>query len=146
MCPTPISASTLYFSPSLLQPPLPRSFFLYASLSSLPTSLSLSLLLSFPPYHRTPSSLPQTVDVNFDKDTVLKCGNSSAPADNHSPSLGWALNERASENVPGFRLRQHVRCFLGNSPGEGARNGECETCCDLPLLVQTIQYSMDIGL
>jgi hypothetical protein len=89
---------------------------------------------------------PKTVDVNFDKDTVLKCGNSSAPANNHSPSLGWALNERASENAPGFRLLQHVRCFLGNSPGEAAGNGECETCCDLPLLVQTIQYSMDVGL
>ena len=131
---------SICFLPPSLPPSLPPLPF---NTPSLPPSFSIFLSSLSPP--SLPPSLPiQTVDVNFDRDTVLKCGNSSTPAaNNNSHSLGWALNERASENTPGFRLRQHVRCFLGNSLGEGAGNG---TCCGLPLLVQTMQYSVDIGL
>ena len=89
----------------------------------------------------------QSVDVDFDQDTVLKCGGAASGV--QSPSLGWALNERVSEKIPGFRLRQHVRCFSSlQSSGNGGGNGEGEggEYESIPMSVCTVQYSVDIGL
>lgn len=90
----------------------------------------------------------QSVDVDFDQDTVLKCGGPASGV--QSPSLGWALNGRASEKTPGFRLRQHVRCFSSiQSSGNGVGNGEGEGGGEwesIPMSVCTVQYSVDIGL
>ena len=62
--------------------------------------------------------------------------------------MGWALNERASENSPGFRLRQHVRCFTSGTGGEGdgGAGGEGGGSYNMPMAVRTVQYSVDIGL
>ena len=54
-----------------------------------------------------------------------------------------------SEKAPGFRLRQHVRCFggpRGGGGGGGGGGGEDVDGENIPLAIHTVQYSMAIGL
>ena len=88
-------------------------------------------------------SLTRQFDVDFDRDTVLKCGELHTQTTDNL--LRWGLNERASENTPGFRLRQHVRCFSSSSLTGGERGGG-GGCFNIPTSVHNVQYSVDIGL
>lgn len=101
--------------------------------------------------------------MNFDYDSIKKqYSPSTAPQDKDTPTVSpsvWTYNNRISDSSTGYQMAQLCRCFytaVEASEGDANRTpppttpppislGEASGV-KLPVTVNEIQFSMDIGL